>query len=141
MLVKTRGVLRDLKRFYIAINVEVKDIVQWIACQRRQMDVVEVQIEESCATDVVDLGYEARDRRSVLCSQPALQSGSSGAKPPVQVYQMGCVDQLPEEPQELTGNGQVFELKSGGTIKLIHASARKILNSNDILPWKGKLEK
>ena len=70
------------------------------------------------------LGHEARDCRSRLPSQPAPRSGPSGAKPPVQVHRVGCAVQLPEgPPQEPTGNGQVFELKSGGSIKVIHATA------------------
>ena len=81
------------------------------------------------------LGHEVRDCRSRLPSQPAPRSGPSGANPPVQVYQVGCAIQLPEAPpQEPTGNGQVFELKSRGSIKVIHATACEIPNSKDKLP-------
>ena len=48
---------------------------------------------------------------------------------------MGCTVQLPEAlPQEPTGDGQVLELKSGGSIKVIHATACEIPNSKDKLP-------
>ena len=61
------------------------------------------------------LGNEARACKSRLPNQPAPQSGPSGTKPPVQVHQVGCAVQLPEAPpQEPTGDGQVFELKSKG---------------------------
>ena len=70
------------------------------------------------------LGHEARDCRSRLPSQPVPRSGPSGAKPPVQVHRVGCAVQLPEgPPQEPTGDVQVFELKSGGSIKVIQATA------------------
>ena len=53
----------------------------------------------------------------------------------MQVHQVGCAVQLPEAPpQEPTGDGQVFELKSGGSIRVIHATACEILNSKDKLP-------
>ena len=46
-----------------------------------------------------------------------------------------CIVQLPEAPpQEPTRDSQVFELKSGGTIKVIHASACGIPKSKDKLP-------
>ena len=81
------------------------------------------------------LGREAKDCRAVLNSQPAPRSGPSGAKPPVQVHRVGCALQLPEAPPlEPTGLGQVFELKSGETIKVIHASACKIPHLKDKLP-------
>ena len=81
------------------------------------------------------LGHEARDCRSRLPSQPAPRSGPSGAKPPVQVHRVGCAVHLPEAPpQEPTGDGQILELKSGGSIKVIHATAWEIPNSKDKLP-------
>ena len=81
------------------------------------------------------LGHEAIDCRSRLPSQPAPRSGPSGAKPPVQVHRVGCAVQLPEAPpQEPTGDVQVLELKSGGSIKMIHATACEIPNSKDKLP-------
>ena len=81
------------------------------------------------------LGHEARDCRSRLPSQHAPRSGPSGAKPPVQVHRVGCAVQLPEAPpQEPTGDGQVLELKSEGSIKVIHATACEIQNSKDKLP-------
>ena len=81
------------------------------------------------------LGHEARDCRSRLPSQPAPRSGPGGAKPLVQVHQVGCTVQLPKAPpQEPTRDGQIFELKSGGSIKVIHATACEIPNSKDKLP-------
>ena len=81
------------------------------------------------------LGHEARDCRSRLPSQPAPRSGPSGAKPPVQVHRVGCAVQLPEAPpQEPTGDGQIFELKSVGSTKVIHTTACEIPNSKDKLP-------
>ena len=82
-----------------------------------------------------ELGHEVRDCRSRLPSQPAPRSGPSVAKPPAQVRQVGCAIQLPQAPpQEPIGDGQIFELKSGGSIKVIHATACKIPNSKDKLP-------
>ena len=53
----------------------------------------------------------------------------------MQVYRVKCAVQLPKAPpHEPTGDGQVFELKSGGSIKVIHATASEILNSKDKLP-------
>ena len=46
------------------------------------------------------LGLESRDFRSVLRSQPSQRSGPSGAKPPVQVHQVGCAVKLPEAPPQ-----------------------------------------
>ena len=75
------------------------------------------------------LGHEVRGYRFTLPSQPAPRSGPSGAKPPVQVHRVGCAVQLPEAPpQKPTGDGQVFELKSVGSIKVIHATACEIPN-------------
>ena len=81
------------------------------------------------------LGHIARDCRYRLPSQPAPRSGPSGAKSSVQVHRVGCAVQLSEAPpQEPTGDGQVFELKSVRAIKVIHASACETPNSKDKLP-------
>ena len=59
--------------------------MQWIACPKCRMDVVEVETEESRATDVDDLTRS--ERLQVQATQSAcLQSGPNGAKPPVQVH-------------------------------------------------------
>ena len=67
------------------------------------------------------LGHEAIDGRSRLPSQPGPRSGPIGANPSVKVHRVGCAVQLPEAPpQEPTGDGQILELKFGGSIKVIH---------------------
>ena len=61
----------------------MKNIVQWIACQKCRMDVVGVETEESRATDVVDLdakretagpGYPVSLPRDLDPGKPSLQS-------------------------------------------------------------------
>ena len=56
--------------------------MQWIACQRYRMDVVEVKTEESCAADVVNLdmkqetagpGYPVSLPRDLDPVEPSLQ--------------------------------------------------------------------
>ena len=48
------------------------------------------------------LGHEARDCWSRLPSHSGLQSGPSGAQPPVQVHRVGCAVQIPEAPPQET---------------------------------------
>ena len=118
--------------------MEVKDIVKWSACQKCRMDVVEVETKESRAADVVHLDTRRKDCRTILSGQPATRSGPSGAKSLVQVHRVGCAVQLPKTPPlEPTGDGQVLELKSGGTIKTIHASVCEISHLKDKLPLVG----
>ena len=98
------------------------------------MDVVGVETEESRATDVVDLDTKRET------AGPGYQSAcptiwTQWSNPPVQVHRVGSTVQLPEAPpQKPTGDGQILELKSGGSIKVIHATACEIPNSKDKLP-------
>ena len=117
-LMRTKAVRKDPGKFEIAIIVEVKDIVQWMACQRYRMDVMEVKTEESRVTDVVDLDTKRETAGPGYPVSLPPRSGPSEAKPPVQVHRVGCAVQLPEvPPQEPTGDNQVLELKSGGQLK------------------------